>query len=992
MDSWLSPGLVIVYLKSVFLGIAFSESWVIGLILGAQLSALFEGNGASNALKYLFCTFLIIAIIVYGLSRNVNARFRYLYRSRRVDLLLLVAVGFFLSQIFGSFGQNWYFLLINLLQDKELMAVVLILILFGFLLSLRDWQLKRKSVEDAKRPYFLSDTERQNINEDLLGFSKIAEQFSTKVLNGGSQDSIVFGVDAPWGVGKSSFINFCQQYWNFNHPDGVIVYKFNPLRQQSKNGLLEDFVDGLVVSIQKEMFVPELRRVFSGYSRFIKGSGSISFFGLDFTSSPYTIDDAFDDLKMTINTIDRKLIIVVDDLDRLAFSEIKEVLYVIKKSFAVPNITYVICYDIENIERMESDDGGADKISEFLEKYINVKVSLFLNGKVLIDFVTKNLSEVTVDNFQADPILISKAVSGLKEIYGSPSSWRYIKFLGNIRRLKRLINTIVLLDLEQTDFDNSDFDSKDLVHLLLIYISYPNVFREIYNAETGGGRGLFSLVAPYEEYYPKGERDEPQDYLSKSFKNSSLYEDYKETIDGGARFLLDKVFDASSRLSDKSIGQMSQEVMRTYACFNGGRVGTRNLERYLLLIVNNAKPARHEQFAFFKSKKESVREGQSILEILFVDEFSTNEVEANHKHLWNIVVNSIEEFDSTSANNLIAGLVGSLQRYSLISIESVGLGLRDSLPLYLVKILDTIGWADSTGRHTDNTSQNIKTIAKRIYGEDEFMGQGVLDSLMAQEKGILGLFDSLVFRLFCCSDRGGDIFNLSRSLALHSDPDAQITGLVEDIVVAEMRELSQEVYMRFRTHYIDKNLNIFDEIDSLDLGDMCSDWLDFVQTEIGDGSLSQSEVDLELEKEKSRLKTFISYQIGNREVNSGVGCGFYDMSESKDEGGISFHFNKYLFGFCFNSKTNYKHFVDYILRCFSVPFGIDESSHLSLDQILKVLDKNILKDYWSSNKVDILEFMNEDLSRKVITINYSLEYSDGIDRMVKTLDGMLQSG
>jgi len=40
--------------------------------------------------------------------------------------------------------------------------------------------------------------------------------------------------------------------------------------------------------------------------------------------------------------LDKKVIVVVDDLDRLGFSAIKDVLFAIKKSSHVPNVSYVL--------------------------------------------------------------------------------------------------------------------------------------------------------------------------------------------------------------------------------------------------------------------------------------------------------------------------------------------------------------------------------------------------------------------------------------------------------------------------------------------------------------------------------------------------------------------------------------------------------------------------------------------------------------------------
>jgi len=52
---------------------------------------------------------------------------------------------------------------------------------------------------------------------------------------------------------------------------------------------------------------------------------------------------------------------------------------------------------------------------------------------------------------------------------------------------------MVLIDIHSTDFFNADFDSQDLINLQILYLSYPSLFRRIYNSETYGGKEVYSV-------------------------------------------------------------------------------------------------------------------------------------------------------------------------------------------------------------------------------------------------------------------------------------------------------------------------------------------------------------------------------------------------------------------------------------------------------------------------------------------------------------------
>jgi hypothetical protein len=101
----------------------------------------------------------------------------------------------------------------------------------------------------------------------------------------------------------------------------------------------------------------------------------------------------------------------------------------------------------------EVETADIEKVSEFLEKFVNIKISLFLDKTDLSKYVSNNLDKV-ITNKLVDPILVSQAIGGLKDIYDSSEYHNYLPFVGDVRKLKRLINTVVLFDVENTDSKN----------------------------------------------------------------------------------------------------------------------------------------------------------------------------------------------------------------------------------------------------------------------------------------------------------------------------------------------------------------------------------------------------------------------------------------------------------------------------------------------------------------------------------------------------------
>lgn len=980
-----------IFIKAVVFGVLSAEAFYFSRIIALSINQYIY-NGSYEVEAFFFSLLAFLPIIIYLYFRGFFRDLLNVLASNRADIFIAFSAGIIISLSFQGIGKEIYLKIAFLFTPAQIITLVLLPIAFGLLTVGRLVQLKiYKRKENI--PFFVSDVELKSKKDDLLNFSDEAERFAERVFNQGSPNSMVFGIDAPWGIGKSTFVNLCAEYWREKYDRQVIIYNFNPLRYEDRDNLLEKFIDGLIGIIQKHSFVPEIRPLVSKYSRFIKGSkGKLSLLGIDFEFLPgaYTIDDAFDDLESVLENLDKKIIIVVDDLDRISLPAIKDVLFVIKKSFTLPNISYVLCYDTENINSLEQGKVDIEKVTEFLEKFVNVKTSLFLDNKKLIDYVEENLSKTLIGNSQADPILVSKAIGGLMDIYKSNDYHLYLPFIGDIRKIKRLINTLLLLEIEKTDFENTDFDKQDLIHLLLIYINYPNIFRKIYNAETQGKQGFFSAVLPWDDDYPV---QSTRDTRSQStYENSKKFTDYLEILSENQKFILDRVFNIALRLKGRKIAEnVPTEVRSSYACFNGN--DGRNLEQYLNLIIRVSKPQKSNQHKFYVNCKNDIVAGKSIEEVLAREEFSYTKNENSHELLWRVITNSLAEFDNETGNKLILFLTKHIIEHSLFSNSEVGLGLRDDLDLLLTILLNQAGWKDKLGKHRNNTDENVAEIAEWIFGEDRHKGQGILDTLSGESRGILGFYDLIAFRLFCSADRGGDIFNLQRALAKRGNPEAPTQGLVKNIAIEEMREISQKVFDIFNHQYIKKNRNIFREIDSLTLKDFASQYTVYVEEKIAAGEIKN--IDDSIKSLKSKMKSFIIYQLGNELINLGVGCGYYDIAGKEDKHGIRKEINDYLFTNCFNPSIdplNYEHFIDYLFVSFASVFAAEHGRDFipHINEFTRILLPEMLAGYWKENGEKIKALKLEKRDKVVITANYRAAYKEDMPKVFELLDDLVR--
>lgn len=964
----------------LYLSIISSKQFLIWADLLVEQSSLW--------LMSLITGFIAALIGTYFWARGGFTETKKIAVSWRVDIWLSFVLGAGVVIYFGGVGHQKYENFSKYVAPQYTLALIIAFLSMA-LISLLHLMLRLVRRPKDRGSLFISDAEVKNAEDDLLDFSTRAKQFSERLYNDGSRESVVFGIDAPWGIGKSSFLNFCINYLEEAHGEKIVIYRFDPLKHEDPAVLHEKFINGLVKAIQSSIYIPEISSLMSRYSKVLKGKIGFRFFGLNFEPTSYSVEEAFEDLEDALEALDRKVLIIIDDLDRLDFGIVKDILFSIKKSFALPNLSYVLCYDTENIADLEDAPDDKEKVREFLEKFVNIKLSIFLSSSALANFVSENFSRVLGDNRQLDPVAVQKllnAVDGIKDIYNSRKYYEYRPFLNDVRKLKRLINLIISLDIESTDFANTDVDKPDLIHLLLIYINYPNIFRKIYDTEMGEARGFFSLVSRYDEGFPSDLEG------SQKYANSILYKEYIEPLSSEQKYLLKKIFEVPSRFEGLPNDEPTELARYTYACFNG-RGGGNNLQRYLNLISNLSKPKKVGQYNFYVGVTNLFKGGGRLTEIFAKSEFSKGEKEI--QEFWKVLVNGARELSPERAENAIDFLLESLPRHSLIESDEARIGIRAHLCRYLAVTLDRAGWGDKAGGRVDNSDNRVMEIASWIYGEKGRIS--ILERLMAEERGVLGFYDVLLFRLQCSADRDSSLFNLNRALSLHSDPPGPVSGDVRAIAIGGLREMSQQIFAEFNSRYILPNLNFLKLVDELKLGDMAGEYVNELVAISKEQNWSEAKLVNMVDSTKSLIKSFCIYQLGNSLVSSGVGCGYFDEEGIANKSGIKNAVNEYLFAVCFDenvSEDGFAYFLDYLLLCFDITFEIRDEEHgfmyrPTLDQFLAVLDKERLSQYWLRNRDAILDAKYEIIAKNVYCSNYQTSYKEGLPQVYKVLDELI---
>ncbi|WP_407714704.1 KAP family NTPase [Comamonas testosteroni] len=917
--------------------------------------------------------------VVYAVNRGAHISAIHMGQSLRFDLLIAMCLGAWSNKL----AMPWLSKFHAALKASDPYWAPVALLLFCTVLASpliqQHWPRRRQTLSQLR---FLSDEEIGRESDDLLSNETQAKSFAETVLASGAHSGLVFGVDGPWGVGKTSFINLAERYWE-RATDKVIICRFEPLRYASEPDLADRLIRDLSAAIQNKVFAPEFRPAASRYSRLIKGKADVSFLGFKLSLEPSqeTVDELLNDIDEVLRRIGRRVIVVIDDLDRLDAKTVNNVLFATRRTFNLSQATYVLCYDTEILASGKEEGSRA---REFLEKFVTVKLSLFVDSSSINKFLRRDWehAESQLGSVPSDTMVkLGAVLNELANILDGDSAAKYLPLVGDLRKVKRFINAILLMQIEKTNLGRTDFDKRDLINLMLLHLNYPGLFRRIYAEETEGRSGTFSVKRDY---------DDPE------FKNVQDFAQVKEEYQGAAKFLLEELFDVGVlELGDGR--SIEESVLRSRACFNKGN--TRNLESYLKLIVRFATPEPQETFVLYQTAVGRVREGQSIASVLAEADFLLERTENAHDQFWRVLVNQAYDFTSATAEDAIETLVDYVPRYS--SFDDDDRGLRPRSIYSLLRLLDRAGWGRTAGRRRANSPENVIEIAWRIFGEQAFVGKGLLERLASTDRGVLGWNDLMLFRLQCSADRGGQLYNLHTALIVDQDMSAPTSGLVNRLALLGMRKLSQRVFALFKRSYIDAGRNFIAEAYEVPVDAFLGQAFVHLheqasqdpRSEHGDTTMARR-----VAAGRSSAASFVLYQLSNvfAPNGSGGGCGYYDEVGTEDLGGISKLMNEYVFGFCFNPKIdgdNVLRFLDHCLSHLSSPFytGRDEDGFVATKTgVLGGLDPKEMGMYWLLHRDLIRGLGLEDSGRCVFMPGYTASYRDDLVGVFAVLDELAE--
>ena len=197
-----------------------------------------------------------------------------------------------------------------------------------------------------------SDTPIEDSSQDLLNRKPLSKKVASLIKDFKGKESFVIGIEGEWGSGKTSFVNLVKEELIDN--EEIVLIDFNPWNFSNQDEIIKDFFLNLSNKL-------EHRGIKVG-KKILSYSKRLLSFGLSITSLLETKTTISSKIKELINKdkkikslneerlslnkdlekINKKIVIFIDDIDRLDAEETRLIMKLVKMTANFPNILFIL--------------------------------------------------------------------------------------------------------------------------------------------------------------------------------------------------------------------------------------------------------------------------------------------------------------------------------------------------------------------------------------------------------------------------------------------------------------------------------------------------------------------------------------------------------------------------------------------------------------------------------------------------------------------------
>lgn len=244
---------------------------------------------------------------------------------------------------------------------------------------------------------------------DRLGFAATAAAIASALLRQSVIDGLVVGIEGRWGSGKSSLVNMMvDALRTAGSASAPEIIEFKPWLIGDRDGLLLALFTELAMAVdaieesggdavgRRRRELGEAGKKVVDFAAQLGGLGVLAKVAGAVVPGAGLAGDAIDavvkaakgwdgqrslaaekaELRKRLGLLPRRIVITIDDVDRLEPGEVVEILRLVRSVADFPNVIYVLCYDPGIVAHSIQAAAQVENGRAYIEKIVQIAVSV----------------------------------------------------------------------------------------------------------------------------------------------------------------------------------------------------------------------------------------------------------------------------------------------------------------------------------------------------------------------------------------------------------------------------------------------------------------------------------------------------------------------------------------------------------------------------------------------------------------------------------------
>jgi predicted KAP-like P-loop ATPase len=380
---------------------------------------------------------------------------------------------------------------------------------------------------------FYADLPVQSAAQDALGRKKFARELAVRLQAWHGQESLVLALHGAWGSGKSSIKNMALEYLRSDETSCPHIIEFNPWQISGQDQLTKAFFHEIAVQLDQagggDTKAKNRAEKWAAYGALLQAGGTLASsletilpaFGVPgaplagaagkalkksaelaghgekaAARKEKTLGEAKAELRLTfLKGLKKTVLVVIDDIDRLTFEEIRLLFRLVKANADFPRFVYLLLFQKSIAVRALNEECGGQG-DEYLEKIVQVGFDVpEVDRQALIRLLCEGIDRIL------DRLKLGKRFSRARWVnVFFPSLQHYFASLRDVYRFLNVFSfSVSSLSEEQT----LEVDPVDLIAVEVLRVFEHEVYRQMPSAKSilthvgsdGGNKDLKAKIA-----------------------------------------------------------------------------------------------------------------------------------------------------------------------------------------------------------------------------------------------------------------------------------------------------------------------------------------------------------------------------------------------------------------------------------------------------------------------------------------------------------------